>query len=419
MSAFSSYAFNKSHAAAYAYVAYQTAYLKCHYEKQYMSALMTSVLDNQAKLAKYTAEVQKNGISVLPPDINLSDRNFTASQDGIRFGLLAVRNVGRNLVEALIEERAKNGKFKSVDDFFDRMFGSDLNRRAAESLIKCGAFDSFNMTRRQLLQGIEGLMLSIEGKKKYTLGGQMDLFGSLEGNNPSEYEIPYAEEMPKSELLSNEKEVTGMYISGHPLLEYSRSCSAKGMVKTYDLSDLEKNSKYDGNYVSIAVMISSVRKKQTKSEQVMAMVTAEDIYGSLNILMFPNIYSKYISDIKTGAILKISGRVSLKESGDVDIICDRVEKLVPDKQLPPENNKENAQNVKKGLYLRVPSQSSQQFLDVRNVLKAHLGDFPVIVKFMNENKAVVLKSDEFIRIDDELKEKLIKILGNDNVKLIL
>ena len=419
MSAFSSYAFNKSHAAAYAYVAYQTAFLKCHYEKQYMSALMTSVLDNQAKLGKYTAEVQKNGISVLPPDINLSDRNFTPAKDGIRFGLLAIRNVGRNLVEALIDERTKNGSFKSVYDFFDRMFGSDLNRRAAESLIKSGAFDSFNMTRRQLLQGVEGLMLSIEGKKKYTLGGQMDLFGSLEGVSGSDYEIPYAEEMPKSELLSNEKEVTGMYISGHPLLEYSRSLDEKGLVKTYDLSDAEKNSKYDGNYVSIAAMISGIRKKQTKTEQIMAMVTAEDIYGSVNVLLFPNVYSKYIAEVKTGACLKFLGRVSLKESGEVDIICDRIEKLVPDKQLPPKMQETAAQKVKRGLYIRVDSLTSDAFKKVRLGLSNHPGDFPVIVKSINDNKAVMLKSDEFVTLCDELKQDLEQILGKENVKIVL
>ena len=419
MSAFSSYAFNKSHAAAYAYVAYQTAFLKCHYEKQYMSALMTSVLDNQAKLGKYTAEVQKNGISVLPPDINLSDRNFTPAKDGIRFGLLAIRNVGRNLVEALIDERTKNGSFKSVYDFFDRMFGSDLNRRAAESLIKSGAFDSFNMTRRQLLQGVEGLMLSIEGKKKYTLGGQMDLFGSLEGVSGSDYEIPYAEEMPKSELLSNEKEVTGMYISGHPLLEYSRSCSLKGMVKTYDLTDTEKNAKFDGNYVSIAAMISGIRKKQTKSEQVMAMVTAEDVYGSVNVLLFPNVYTKYIAEVKNGAVLKISGRVSLKESGEVDIICDKIDKLIPDKELPPDINAAEPQKVKRGLYLRVDSLNSEKFKEARLCLRANFGDFPVIVKSVKENKAVMLKSDEFVTVCDELEQKLEQILGKENVKIIL
>ena len=419
MSAFSSYAFNKSHAAAYAYVAYQTAYLKCHYEKQYMSALMTSVLDNQAKLGKYTAEAQKNGISVLPPDINLSDRNFTATDDGIRFGLLAIRNVGRNLVESLIEERNKNGSFKSVYDFFDRMFGSDLNRRAAESLIKSGAFDSFNLTRRQLLQGIEGLMLSIEGKKKYTLGGQMDLFGSFLNDATNEYEIPFAEEMPKSELLSNEKEVTGMYISGHPLLEYSRSLDEKGLVRTYDLSDAEKNSKYDGNYVSIAAMISGIRKKQTKTEQIMAMVTAEDIYGSVNVLLFPNVYSKYLAEVKTGACLKFLGRVSLKESGEVDIICDRIEKLVPDKQLPPKIQETAAQKVKRGLYIRVDSLTSDVFKKVRLGLSNHPGDFPVIVKSIDDNKAVMLKSDEFVTLCDELKQDLEQILGKENVKIVL
>ncbi len=412
LTAFSSYAFNKSHAAAYAYVAYQTAYLKCHYEKQYMSALLTSVLDDQTKLSKYIAECQKNGIKVLPPDVNKSDKGFTATEEGIRFGLLAVRNIGVGLVEKLIAER-QNGEYLSIYDFCTRLFGLDLNRRAAESLIKCGAFDCFGNTRRQLLQGIEPLLRAVESVKRYSSGGQMGLFDTAEETVVDiGYTLPEMEEMPQFELLQGEKEVTGMYISGHPLYEYSAAMSEKGLVKTFDLLDSETNIKLDGKYVSLVVMVSKLRRKQTKSNETMVFLEVEDMYGTLNILVFPKLYAEYQSLMAVGNVIKVTGRVSVKESGEADIVCSKLEKVEKGQA------NEHKANVKRGLYLRVSSIESSEYRQARCCMDKFAGNVPVIVKAIDIGKALKSPQNKWISYNKELLSELESILGKDNVKYV-
>lgn len=412
MTAFSSYAFNKSHAAAYAYVAYQTAYLKCHYEKQYMSALLTSVLDDGVKLSKYIAECQKNGIKVLPPDVNRSNRGFTATEEGIRFGLLAVRNIGVNLVEKLIAER-QNGEFSSVYDFCTRLYGNDLNRRAAESLIKCGAFDCFGNTRRQLLQGIEPLMKAVEGVKRYSAGGQMGLFDTAEETVVDiGYTLPECDEMPQFELLQGEKEVTGMYISGHPLYEYSAAMSEKGLVKTFDLLDAETNHKLDGKFVSMVVMASKLRRKQTKSNDTMAFLEVEDMYGSVNVLVFPKLYAEHQHLMNVGSVLKISGRVSVKESGEVDLVCSKME------QVKKGTVNETKRKIRKGLYLKLPSLDSDEYKKARRMMDIFKGDVPVIVKVNDIGKALVAPENRWVTVGESLLRDLEELLGQDNVKYV-
>ncbi len=418
MSAFSSYAFNKSHAAAYAYVAYQTAYLKCHYEKQYMSALLTSVLDNQAKLGKYIAECVKKGIKILPPDVNLSGRNFAADNDGIRFGLLAVRNIGSSLVDSLINER-KNGKFVSMYDFCYRLYGNELNRRAVESFIKCGAFDKFNNTRRQMLQGLEPLLRHIEADKRYTEGGQMDLFSiGTDANVKKEFELAFVPEMPQYELLAGEKEVTGMYISGHPLNDYNIACSAKGLIKTFDLNDTEKNVRLDGKRVSLIAMVSKVRKKSTKSDQIMAFVDVEDVYGNVNIILFPKLFAQFSQLISSGSVLKFTGRVSVKESGEVDLVCDIIEKVCKDTEISVDKQPVAQKNVKRGLYLRVDSINSEDYSLCRNIMNGFSGNVPVIIKEVESGKAFVSPQSLWVVVNESLIEQLVAVLGEDNVKYV-
>ena len=424
MSAFSSYAFNKSHAAAYAYVAYQTAYLKCHYEKEYMAALLTSVLDNQSKLGRYMAECIKNNIKILPPDVNLSERHFTPTADGIRFGLLAIRNIGGNLVERLIAER-QNGVYKSVYDMCDRLFGFDLNRRAVESLIKSGAMDCFNLSRRALLQGIEQLMRSIDSEKKYTMHGQMDLFGNAFGEETKHFYIENCDEMPHFELLTGEKEVTGMYISGHPLEQYSGALSEKGLLKTFDLNDTEKVARLDGKMVTIGAMVSKVRRKATKNDQTIAFLEVEDMYGSVNVIVFPKLYEKYADSLKQGAAVRVVGRVSLKESGEVDIIADRIDSLVCGKAVanikvdkPQTAENTEAPKYKKGLYLRVTSMKSDEYKAARSILDNYKGDVPVIIKETESGKAFCSPKNSWASVDGELILSLNEILGSKNVKYI-
>ncbi len=413
ISAFSSYAFNKSHAAAYAYVAYQTAYLKCHYEKEFMSALITSVLDNHAKLGKYMAECQKNGIKILPPDVNASNRDFTATDEGIRFGLLAIRNIGGSLVEALILEREK-GPFKSMYDFCDRMYGNDLNRRAVESFIKSGAFDKFHKSRKAMLQSVDVMLRAIEADKKYSLHGQMDLFGSVKESS-KEYEIPDLEEMPKFELLAGEKEVTGMYISGHPLYEYSGALSQKGLINTYDLNDTEKNQKFDNKYVSIIGMISKIRRKTTKSDQMMAFLDIEDIGGSATVIVFPKIYEPLATSLKEGAIFKFIGRASVKETGEADIVAEKIEVVQKGQSRTAEVT---GKKIAKGLYLKVSSLNSDEYKASRKIMAMFAGKTPVIIKAEDTKKAVRLLENAWVMPEVDLLEQLKATLGEENVVLV-
>ena len=423
MSAFSSYAFNKSHAAAYAFVSYQTAYLKCHFEKEYMAALLTSVLDNQSKLGRYMAECIKKGIKILPPDVNMSERNFTSTENGIRFGLLAVRNIGTNLVERIMTER-KNGHYKSVYDMCNRLYGLDLNRRAVESLIKSGSMDCFGYSRRAMLQGVEQLMRSIEADKKYTMHGQMDLFGYFAVENDKEYSFSDCEEMPHFELLAGEKEVTGMYISGHPLEQYSAALEQKGLVKTYVFGDTEKVTKLDGKIVSLGAMVSNVRKKATKNDQTMAFIEAEDMYGSDNVLVFPKLYEQYQESLKQGAVLKFIGRVSVKESGEVDVIADRFEQLPKGKanfeteKSKTESSPKSETKYKKGLYLRVASMQNEKYIAVRKILDDFKGIVPVIIKETDTGKAFCSPQQSWVSVNEQLLLRICDILGRDNVKYI-
>ncbi len=422
MSAFSSYAFNKSHAAAYAFVSYQTAYLKCHYEKEYMSALLTSVLDNPSKLGRYMQECIKNGIKILPPDVNLSQRNFTPTDEGIRFGLQAVRNIGANLVERIISEREK-GDFTDIYNFADRLFGLDLNKRAMESLIKGGAMDCFGLTRKTMLQGFEGLLRAVEAEKKYSMHGQLDLFGNSDGGETKKsYEMTVFEEMPRFELLAGEKEVTGMYISGHPLEQYSAAANEKGLLKTFDLADSEKASRLDGKFVSMVLMLSKLRRKATKNDQTMAFLEMEDMFGSVNVLVFPKLFDEYSALLKIGAVLKLTGRVSVKENGDVDIICNRLETVekgtvVTDKR---EQNiaKAPRSGIKRGLYLRVSSMQSEEYIKARRIMDVFDGETPVIIKETESGKAFCSPKSAWVFINGTMLRCLNEILGEENVKYV-
>jgi len=234
MAAFSSYAFNKSHAAAYGYLAYQTAYLKCHYPKEYMASLMTSVMENQDKVLEYIDECQRLSIDILPPCVNESEEYMSVGEKGIRFGLLLIKNLGRTMVRKIIDERTLNGKYSSMYDFCTRNFSREFNRRALENLIKSGAMDSLEQTRRMMLFGIDSVLSIAESKSRFEMGGQMDLF-SVGEEVSNDFSLPFKEEMKSSELYALEKEATGMYLTGHPMKEYSSYASFSGAVPIREL----------------------------------------------------------------------------------------------------------------------------------------------------------------------------------------
>ena len=290
MISFASYAFNKSHAACYAYVAFQTAYLKCHYPHEFMAALLTSVLDNTSKVIEYTSECQRLGIKVLPPDINVSRGGFTVDGDSIRFGLNAVKSVGRNLIDSVVKER-KNRPYRSLYDFCKRLHGNELNRRALENLIKAGSFDALESSRRAMIDSAEGILKSVETDARQNLEGQMDLFGMMGGEQEqaaSDYKIPNTPEYPAGDLLKMEKEVSGLYLSGHPLDAYRAQIS---QISTCTIADLqgEDAKRFDNQNVTILCTVVKNKIMTTKSNTLMAFTTVEDLTGTMELLIFPRV----------------------------------------------------------------------------------------------------------------------------------
>lgn len=428
MSAFSSYAFNKSHAAAYALVSYQTAYLKCHYPVEFFAALLTSVLDSANKVAEYIAECARLSIAVLSPHVNKSDMEFTPTAEGIRFGLLAVKNLGYNLIVQLLEER-QNGAFKTLYEFCERLYGHDLNRRAVESLIKSGALDGLADNRRQMLQAFDLIQQEIESDKKYTKGGQLGLFDSFGGAEvkKSEFKMPPIDEMPKIELLKFEKETTGMYLSGHPLQAYSVYIRQQKAMFTAELIDPERNQFYDKKMVTLVGMITDIRKKATKTGQMMAFVTLEDMYGSIVCLLFPKSLTDYAWMLEEGNVINITGKVSVRISGEAEILCDRMEK-VKESAEQSENlyNPEigntaaasESKKIKSGLYLKVLSLESDEYIKCRKIMDVFDGDMPVFIVCTSDGKRLVSPRSQWIDANPVLLSQLKEILGENNVKLV-
>jgi DNA polymerase-3 subunit alpha len=402
---FANYAFNKSHAAAYAVIAYQTAYLKRYYPGEFMAALLNSFVDNLDKIAFYVQVCKKMGIKVLPPDINESDSYFTVVEDKIRFGLSAVKNVGLNMTMEIVSERERNGKFKSVIDFFERMQDSQLNKKAVESLIKAGAFSSFGVRRSQLLSVYDKLMENIKRNRNNNLNGQISLFGEVEQSHGVEFEFPDLEEFSKSRLLSMEKETLGLYISGHPLEEYVDDIPKITNATTLDFKVSEEEmfqpKLQDNQEVVIAGVIATKKIKFTKSNNMMAFVTIEDLYGTVEVIVFPTVYEKYSSIIKEDSPVVIRGKVSLKEEEEPKILCDEIKPL--------------SQAIVKKLYLNL--QDSTKIEIVKQILRKNPGNMPVVLK-LNSKKLLVANRDLWVDGSKELIKQLYAVLGEENVKVI-
>ncbi|HHW57948.1 MAG TPA: DNA polymerase III subunit alpha [Clostridia bacterium] len=402
---FANYAFNKSHAAAYAVIAYQTAYLKRYYSVEFMAALLNSFVDNLDKIAFYVQVCRKMGIKVLPPDINESDSYFTVVEDKIRFGLSAVKNVGLNMTMEIVKERGKNGKFKSVVDFFERMQDSQLNKKAIESLIKAGAFTSFGVKRSQLLTSYDKLIESIKKNKSNNLSGQISLFGVTEHSHGVDFQFPDLEEYPKSRLLSMEKETLGLYISGHPLEEYMEDIPKITTATTLDFKvsneEMFQLKLQDNQEVIIAGVIVTKKIKFTRNNNMMAFVTIEDLYGSIEVIVFPAVYEKYSSIIKEDTPVVVIGKVSLKEEEEAKILCDEIKPL--------------SQVIVKKLYLNL--QDSAKVEIVKQILIKNPGNMPVVLKF-NGKKLLAANRDLWVNGSKELISQLSSVLGEENVKVI-
>ena len=335
---FAKYAFNKSHAAAYTIVSYQTAYLKCYYPVEFMAALMTSVIENSSKVAEYIVTCRQMGIELLPPDINEGESSFSVSDGKIRYGLSAIKSIGKPVIQAIVREREVGGKYKSMKDFCERMSGREVNKRAVENFIKAGAFDSFGYTRRQQMMVYAQIMDQAAAEKKKSMTGQMSLFDFVSEEDKQAFEVKYPPvgEYDREVLLAYEKEVLGVYISGHPLEEYEKAWRKNITAVTTDFEADEETGKarvYDGQTVIVGGMITGKTIKTTKHNQLMAFITLEDLVGSVEIIVFPRDYEKNREFFNEEEKIYVRGRVSLSEDAQGKLICERV---VAFSQIPNE-----------------------------------------------------------------------------------
>ena len=354
MAEFAKYAFNKSHAACYAVVAYRTAYLKAYYPAEFMAATLNSFLGNLDKIPQYIDECKDLGIEILKPQINKSHSKFTVEDGKIRFGLGSIKNVGTVPINNIVKERNENGNFKSFTDFCERIADEAVNKKCIESLIKAGAFDEFEQTRSTLLASFEGIMDSIQSEKKKGLSGQVSMFdlGSEEQKeelNEMKYKFEEHEELPEKELLSLEKEMLGIYISGHPLEKLREQIERQTNINTIELKKLDEQMstnleeediqiqneklKYkDGQNVKYAGIITSIKKKYTKNNKIMAFVTIEDLYGTAEVIVFENAYLKAGNSLVEENIVMVDGRLSIREDDTTTIIANEIKDFGEQKQ---------------------------------------------------------------------------------------
>ena len=407
---FAKYAFNKSHAAAYAVVAYQTAYLKYYYPVEFMAALMTSVLDNTSKVSEYIYTCRQMGIAILPPDINEGEGGFSVSGQAIRYGLSAIKSIGRPVIDAIVEERKIRGPFTTLKDFITRLSGREVNKRTIENFIKAGALDGLEGNRRQKMMIYGSLLDALNQEKKTTMAGQMTLFDIAPEADKAEYEIklPDVEEYDKEVLLGFEKEVLGIYISGHPLEEYMERLKKNTNAVTTDFILDEETGTLkvsDGAKVCIGGMITDKVIKYTKNNKAMAFITLEDLVGTVEIIIFPKDYERYAKYLENDAKVFVEGRVTAEEDRNGKLICEKIISF---------------DEVKRELWLQFPSKSN--FEEKEGALYGKMmdadGSEHVVIYLAAEKQMKRLPENRNVAITKELLEDLGNFLGKDNVKVV-
>lgn len=421
MSSFASYAFNKSHATAYAYVAYQTAYLKCHYPCEFMAALLSSVLDNTDKVTEYTDECNRIGIKILPPNVNESYDNFTVSDGNIRFGLLAIKNLGRNFIKNIVSER-RAGKFTSFYNFCSRMHGTDFNKRAVESLIKSGALDGLGANRRQMLMAMNEIIDELDSKKRRNVEGQMGLFDSIGGTSRSEAALKFFDEFPQGELLAMEKSTTGLYLSGHPMASYSELAASLGCEKIAELAVSGENVQSlhkDGERTKIMGIITDVKKKITKSDTTMAFVSVEDTTGSIEVIVFPKTYTENAMMLEEGKVLVFYGRLDVRDEEPSKLICEHIYTAEAAKSYSAKRDGQNASALSKkkrsGLFLKFPCEGTDEQISAEKFLSIFDGRVPLYYYFADSGKYVHQPPERSVDVNEPLLNELKRILGEENV----
>ena len=405
MAAFAEYAFNKSHAAAYSVVSYQTAYLKCHYPRQYMAALLTSILDWTGKLTEYLGECKELGIEILPPHINRSTGSFRMEGEGIRFGLLAVKGLGRSVIDNIVAERKKNGPFTGLLDFCKRMAGKDLNKQALKNLIRCGAFDCFGYARKELLAVHEAAMDSAAGYARSHAGGQMNLFAAAEIAEP-ELSIPRIGESSIGEKLRQEYEALGFYLTGHPLDEY-RLLAKRWKMDEAAAITAEESRYQDRQQVRLLGMAAGKKTMNTKSGQMMCFLNLEDRSGAIEVVLFPTVYRDYQQVLQKDAPFVVEGRISLREEEPAKVLADRLIDLEAFRDSQPAGT----------LFLRMNSKNDRRLPAVLTLLADYPGQTPVKIYFDEDKKYHYPPGRPCVSGKQELLEELSGLLGKDAVAL--
>ncbi|MPW26356.1 DNA polymerase III subunit alpha [Alkalibaculum sp. M08DMB] len=407
---FANYAFNKSHAAAYAVIAYQTAWLKKYYPIEFMAALLTSVMGNDGKIALYIMNCRNMGINVLPPDVNESHEKFTVVGENIRFGLAAVKNVGDNPIKSIISSRQKD-KYKSFTDFCQKNNSKVLNKRAVESLIKCGAFDSLSVYRSQLMNVYEKIIDNINMDKKTNIEGQISLFQNIQQHNMVHESLPQIQEFEEDMKLAMEKEMLGLYITGHPLRKYekillSRVSLNSSTINNYD--ELVASGVKDGNIVTVGGMITNKKNLLTKKNNMMCFLTLEDLFGSIDIVVFPKIYSKYEKLIILDKSVLIKGKINFNEEQSPSILC---ESMVELEQPGEYQEKQEHKNIE----IMIPEMSNGTINRVKDVLVKYPGSTPVILSIKNTDKKFKSNKELWVNLNEDLIGELSKMFGSDNI----
>lgn len=424
MSSFASYAFNKSHATAYAYVAYQTAYLKCHYPCEFMAALLSSVLDNTDKVTEYTDECNRIGIKILPPNVNESNDNFTVSNGNIRFGMLAIKNLGRSFIRNIISER-NAGKFTSFYNFCSRMHGSDFNKRAVESLIKSGALDGLGANRRQMLMAMNDIIDELDSKKRRNVEGQIGLFDSVGGESHSESALKFFDEFPQSELLAMEKSTTGLYLSGHPMASHAELAASMGCVRIAELANSGENihsSHKDGERTKIMGIITEVKKKITKSDTTMAFVDVEDTSGSIEIIVFPKVLTENAMMLETGRVLVFYGRLDVRDEEPSKLICEHIYTVEAAKDYFSQKSVQSSDSIagpvrkrRSGLFLKFPTEGTPEQAQAEKLLAIFDGRVPLYYYFADTGKYAHQPYERSVDVNEPLLNELKRVLGEENV----
>lgn len=412
MISFAEYAFNKSHAAAYAVLAYQTAYLKTYYTVEFMAALMTSVIGDATQIAKYIRNCQEMKIEVLPPNINESSKKFTVKDGKIRFGLLGVKNVGEGVIDAIVKAREEKGLPEDIFQFINNVDIHEINKKAVESLIKAGALDCLAGNRAQQLSVYEELIESSQSNSRKNIEGQLSLFqinADSMHNSAMTSRLPDVAEFSKELLMAMEKEMLGVYLTGHPLSDYAEKITRISTLTSEDLAHAEEAGDIqDGMAVTMAGMISSKRTLVTKKNKMMAFIQLEDLYGTTEVIVFPNVYEAALNLLKNDAVIVVRGTVNFKEDEEPKLLADRIFDI----------NDFNGGNLSSIVKITIPAEMDENrtLSEIRKIIMENRGDTPVIITAAATNKKYKTKPDLWVDPTDRFIQRLSELLGEENIQ---